>query len=155
MAELDNSEDFCNGNIAKYYEEKSIFITGGTGFIGKVIVEKLLRSCPRLKAIYFLVRPKKGKSCDERMEKIFSLPVSKTNKYCFFQYFSMYMILQTGSLFFWEIFYTNEPNDSFSFIPYAIIIVDLHEVNVDIVKGIVKFVGGFMASPLIFKPTNT
>ena len=76
MAEIDGSEDYCNGNIAQFYEGKSIFITGGTGFIGKVVVEKLLRSCPKIKNIYFLVRPKKGKSCVERMERIFSIPVS-------------------------------------------------------------------------------
>ena len=38
----------------------SIFLTGGTGFVGKVIVEKLLRSCPSISRLYLLVRPRKG-----------------------------------------------------------------------------------------------
>lgn len=78
MSESECSETFHNESIANFYDGKSIFITGGTGFIGKVIVEKLLRACPNIKHIYFLVRPKKGKSCSERMDKIFALPVSFT-----------------------------------------------------------------------------
>ena len=72
----DSFNEFHCSNIAQFYDGRSIFLTGGTGFIGKVIVEKLLRSCPNIKAIYFLVRPKKGKTCEERMDSIFSLPVS-------------------------------------------------------------------------------
>ena len=29
--------------IGTFYHEKTVFITGGTGFIGKIIIEKLLR----------------------------------------------------------------------------------------------------------------
>jgi fatty acyl-CoA reductase len=32
--------------IAEFYKKKSVFITGATGFIGKQLVEKLVRSCP-------------------------------------------------------------------------------------------------------------
>jgi len=32
--------------IAEFFKRKSIFITGATGFIGKQLVEKLVRSCP-------------------------------------------------------------------------------------------------------------
>ena len=32
--------------IADFYKNKSVFITGATGFIGKQLVEKLVRSCP-------------------------------------------------------------------------------------------------------------
>jgi len=64
-----------NGSVAKFYENKSVFLTGGTGFIGKVIVEKLLRGCPNIKNIYFLIRPKKGHSCDERIKKMFAMPL--------------------------------------------------------------------------------
>ena len=32
--------------IAEYFKGKCIFITGATGFIGKQLVEKIVRSCP-------------------------------------------------------------------------------------------------------------
>lgn len=41
-------------------------MTGGTGFLGKAIVEKLLRSCPNLSKIYLLVREKKGVTPNKR-----------------------------------------------------------------------------------------
>lgn len=53
--------------IQAYYKNKSVFITGATGFLGKVLIEKLLRSCTDLKAIYVLVRSKKGKTASERL----------------------------------------------------------------------------------------
>jgi hypothetical protein len=36
------------------------------GFVGKVLLEKLLRSVPNLKQIYILIRVKKGSSINER-----------------------------------------------------------------------------------------
>ncbi|KAL1414457.1 hypothetical protein MTO96_000861 [Rhipicephalus appendiculatus] len=51
--------------------DRVVFITGGTGFIGKVLLEKLLRSCPGLKRIYLLVRSKRGENPRARLEKMF------------------------------------------------------------------------------------
>jgi fatty acyl-CoA reductase len=34
-----------NSLISTFFNSKSVFITGGTGFVGKQIIEKLLRSC--------------------------------------------------------------------------------------------------------------
>lgn len=62
--------------IQDFYSGQSIFITGGTGFLGKLVIEKLLRSCPNLSVIYLLVRPKKGKDTHERTEALFDDPVS-------------------------------------------------------------------------------
>uniref|UniRef100_A0A8C6LHA7 Fatty acyl-CoA reductase n=1 Tax=Nothobranchius furzeri TaxID=105023 RepID=A0A8C6LHA7_NOTFU len=54
-------------SIPEYYAGKSVLITGATGFMGKVLVEKLLRSCPEVKALYILVRPKAGQSMKQRV----------------------------------------------------------------------------------------
>ncbi|XP_052738911.1 putative fatty acyl-CoA reductase CG5065 [Bicyclus anynana] len=54
--------------VREFYAGKKIFITGATGFMGKVLVEKLLRSCPDVETIYILVRRKKGQSPEARLE---------------------------------------------------------------------------------------
>lgn len=58
--------------VPEFYAGKSIFITGGTGFVGKALIEKLLRTCPDIKTIYLLLRPKKGLSGDERLKELCS-----------------------------------------------------------------------------------
>nr|XP_023019858.1 putative fatty acyl-CoA reductase CG5065 [Leptinotarsa decemlineata] len=61
--------------IPEYFSEKNVFITGGSGFIGKVLIEKLLRSCPDIGKIYLLIRPKKGKNSQERIQFMTDLPL--------------------------------------------------------------------------------
>lgn len=58
-------------DITSFYKDKTIFITGTTGFVGKVVLEKILRSLGDFKKIYVMVRPKKGMSNQERIEEIF------------------------------------------------------------------------------------
>lgn len=72
--------------IQKFYHKQCIFLTGGTGFIGKLLIEKLLRSCPSLSTIYLLVRSKKGKNTHERTETLFNDPVNKLNKIFFIKH---------------------------------------------------------------------
>ncbi|KAH9630871.1 hypothetical protein HF086_014612 [Spodoptera exigua] len=62
-------------NIAEYYAGKTLFITGATGFMGKVMVEKLLRDCSDVKKMYLLMRPKKGHSSKERLDDILSFRI--------------------------------------------------------------------------------
>ncbi|XP_055714402.1 fatty acyl-CoA reductase wat-like [Phlebotomus papatasi] len=56
--------------IQEFYHGKSIFMTGGTGFLGKIIMEKVLRTC-QVDTIYLLIRDKKGKDIHMRVEDIF------------------------------------------------------------------------------------
>ena len=65
-----------SSEIARYYAGKSIFMTGATGFLGKALVEKLLRECSGLRSIYLLVRKKKEKSASERVDELFNCKVS-------------------------------------------------------------------------------
>ena len=72
-------ELYRGSEIQEFYRGANVLVTGGTGFMGKVLLEKLLRSCPHLSNIYLLVRSKKGKNVDSRIEEIFDDPVSKIN----------------------------------------------------------------------------
>lgn len=67
-------------SVCEWYGGRSVFITGGTGYMGKVLVEKLLRSCDDIKSIYILCRPKRGFSPDARIEQIRKLAVSESEK---------------------------------------------------------------------------
>ncbi|XP_001601168.1 putative fatty acyl-CoA reductase CG8306 [Nasonia vitripennis] len=56
--------------VAEFFRDKSVFVTGGTGFLGISLVEKLLRCCPDVMSIYLLIRPKKGKSAQDRLQDV-------------------------------------------------------------------------------------
>ncbi|XP_049767217.1 fatty acyl-CoA reductase 1 [Schistocerca cancellata] len=61
--------------ISSMLNGREVLVTGGTGFLGKVFVEKLLRVCPGIVRIYLLVRAKKGKDPRQRIDDIFSSPL--------------------------------------------------------------------------------
>ncbi|XP_033326353.2 putative fatty acyl-CoA reductase CG8306 [Megalopta genalis] len=62
-------------DVMRFYSGKTIFITGGSGFLGICLIEKLLRTIPDLKNIYMLLRPKKNKQIKERLEDIKKNPI--------------------------------------------------------------------------------
>ncbi|XP_049522437.1 uncharacterized protein LOC119448732 [Dermacentor silvarum] len=61
--------------VASFYKDRVVLITGGTGFVGKVLLEKLLRSCSGLKRVYLLMRSKKGKEPQSRLKEMFNSQV--------------------------------------------------------------------------------
>lgn len=52
--------------IPEWYAGKNVFISGATGFLGKVLVEKLLRDCPEIGSLYLMIRAKRGQSPEQR-----------------------------------------------------------------------------------------
>uniref|UniRef100_T1I694 Fatty acyl-CoA reductase n=1 Tax=Rhodnius prolixus TaxID=13249 RepID=T1I694_RHOPR len=56
--------------IQSFYEGGSILVTGATGFVGKALVEKLLRSCPGIQNIFLLIRAKKGLHPQARLKEL-------------------------------------------------------------------------------------
>ncbi|XP_049942289.1 fatty acyl-CoA reductase 1-like [Schistocerca serialis cubense] len=54
--------------VAQWFAGRSALVTGATGFLGKAIVEKLLRCCPDVGTLYLLVRPKRGQDPHARLE---------------------------------------------------------------------------------------
>uniref|UniRef100_A0A1B0ALP3 Fatty acyl-CoA reductase n=1 Tax=Glossina palpalis gambiensis TaxID=67801 RepID=A0A1B0ALP3_9MUSC len=62
-------------SVTKFYVDQEIFITGGSGFIGKALIEKIMRSFPEFSKIYVLLRSKVNKSADERLQILLKDPV--------------------------------------------------------------------------------
>lgn len=69
--------------VSEFYCDKNVFITGVTGFLAKSVVEKLLRRT-NVNKIYVLIREKKGKSINERMDDIKRNPVRPNYSVCNF-----------------------------------------------------------------------
>lgn len=56
--------------VQKWYSGKNIFMTGGSGFLGVTLIEKIVRSMPDIGTIYLLLREKKGKPIQDRIDDI-------------------------------------------------------------------------------------
>ncbi|XP_075988827.1 fatty acyl-CoA reductase wat-like [Anticarsia gemmatalis] len=63
-----------DSSVQQFYRDATVFLTGGSGFIGKQLIEKLFRSCA-IKKLFILLRSKKGKDVQERLNQILNDPL--------------------------------------------------------------------------------
>ncbi|MCD7467294.1 hypothetical protein HAX54_004634 [Datura stramonium] len=54
--------------IVEFFEGKNILVTGATGFLAKVLIEKMLRTTPKVNKIYLLIRAKDKEAAIHRLE---------------------------------------------------------------------------------------
>lgn len=55
------------GSIVQFLENRTILVTGATGFLAKIFVEKILRVQPNVKKLYLLLRAADSKSALQRL----------------------------------------------------------------------------------------
>jgi len=55
--------------VKDFYAGKTLLITGTTGFVGKVVLEKIIRTMPDFKKIFVMIRAKKNLPLFERLER--------------------------------------------------------------------------------------
>ncbi|KAG5873889.1 hypothetical protein JTB14_004094 [Gonioctena quinquepunctata] len=65
--------------IKKTFESSKVFITGGTGFMGKIMLEKLLRTT-EVSTIYVLVRHRQCETIHQTIEELFQNEIFKRMK---------------------------------------------------------------------------
>ncbi|XP_068986773.1 putative fatty acyl-CoA reductase CG5065 isoform X3 [Bombus flavifrons] len=61
--------------LEEFYAGNGILVTGATGFVGIGLLEKLMRVCPRITAIFILIRPKTNEALDQRFKKLIDDPI--------------------------------------------------------------------------------
>lgn len=55
-------------SINSFFRYQNVLITGGTGFLGKAVVEKILRDCSNVDTVYLLIRDKPGIGVAKRFQ---------------------------------------------------------------------------------------
>lgn len=60
--------------IQEFFDGRSVFITGASGFVGGILLEQLLRLCPGIDQIFILLREKRGKYPQERRDQLLDRP---------------------------------------------------------------------------------
>jgi nucleoside-diphosphate-sugar epimerase len=63
----ESSKGLTHPGVGALLDGASVLISGATGFVGKVLLEKLLRCVPNVQTIYLLIRPKREISPQKRM----------------------------------------------------------------------------------------
>ncbi|KAF5744862.1 fatty acyl-CoA reductase 3-like [Tripterygium wilfordii] len=61
------------GRVVEFLENKTILLTGVTGFLAKVLLEKIMRSQPNVKKLYLVLRAENATAATQRLlDEVFS-----------------------------------------------------------------------------------
>lgn len=60
--------------IQQFYKNETVFLTGATGYLGKLMLEKVLRALP-VKKLFLLIRTKRNVAPSARLQTLFESPV--------------------------------------------------------------------------------
>ncbi|CAB3257558.1 unnamed protein product [Arctia plantaginis] len=63
-----------NSDVQKFYKGLTVFVTGGSGYLGKQLIEKLLRAT-NVSKLFILMRSKKGIPITQRLNEMLDNPV--------------------------------------------------------------------------------
>ncbi|CAG7664370.1 unnamed protein product [Allacma fusca] len=66
---------FESSEIVEFFTGKTILLTGGTGFLGKALIQKILNSCPEVGKIFVLIRDKRNQCPAARLKNLLNEPI--------------------------------------------------------------------------------
>lgn len=92
--QLSEEKKNCGSQIQRFYAGKQILLTGCTGYLGTIILEKILRTCTEINKIYVMIREKKNMEVKERLEKCFANNVSRVTEIQYQRTTKNYMTLE-------------------------------------------------------------
>jgi fatty acyl-CoA reductase len=62
--------------VSEFFADRCVLVTGASGFLGKVLVEKLLWSATDIGTLYLIIRPQNGLDSKQRLDKLLQSNVS-------------------------------------------------------------------------------
>ncbi|BDA41209.1 probable fatty acyl-CoA reductase 2 [Coccomyxa sp. Obi] len=57
-------------SVVQSFSYSTVLVTGGTGYLGSLVMEQLLRVVPDMKRIYVIIRSKRGLSAEARLNRL-------------------------------------------------------------------------------------
>ncbi|CAL8466501.1 g6037 [Coccomyxa elongata] len=57
-------------SVGQSFSGSTVLVTGGTGYLGSLVMEQLLRVVPDIKRIYVIIRSKRGLSAEARLNRL-------------------------------------------------------------------------------------